>query len=53
MLTTTATRSYIVNAVSECNGCHSAGLATEYANGHNAYMRLGPFIPPKALNTAT
>jgi hypothetical protein len=45
--------SYIVNAVSECNGCHSAGPATEYANGHNPYMRLGPFTPPKTVNTNT
>ena len=45
--------SYLVNAVSECNGCHSAGPATEYAPGHNPYMRLGPFAPPKTLNSAT
>src|SRR5436305_14247554 len=30
--------SYIVNAVSECNGCHSAGPATQYATGHNPYF---------------
>jgi hypothetical protein len=45
--------SYIVNAVSGCNGCHSAGPATEYAAGHNPYMRLGPFMPPKTVNPAT
>lgn len=45
--------SYIVNAVSGCNGCHSAGPATEYAAGHNPYMRLGPFTPPKTVNPAT
>jgi len=30
--------SYIVNAVSECNGCHSAGPATQYAPGGNPYF---------------
>jgi|ERR1700687_5525745 len=45
--------SYFVNAVSGCNGCHSAGPMTEYVGGHNPYQRLGPFTPPKILNTAT
>jgi hypothetical protein len=45
--------SYLVNAVSDCDGCHSAGPATEYAPNHNPYLRLGPFIPPKVINTAT
>jgi hypothetical protein len=45
--------SYIVNAVSECNGCHSAGPATEYADGHNPYLRLGAFTPPATVNPAT
>jgi hypothetical protein len=45
--------SYLVNVNIGCNGCHSAGPATEYANGHNPYMRLGPFTPPKQVNTAT
>jgi hypothetical protein len=40
--------SYLVNAVSECNGCHSAGPATEYAKGGNPYMGQ-----PRAVNTAT
>ena len=40
--------SYIVNAVSGCNGCHSAGPMTEYAPGHNPY-----FGQPKQLNTDT
>jgi hypothetical protein len=30
--------SYIVNAVSECNGCHSAGPETEFAGGHNPFF---------------
>lgn len=40
--------SYIVNAVSECNGCHSAGPATEFANGHNPF-----FGQPEQVNRAT
>src|SRR4051812_47277937 len=42
--------SYLVNAVIGCNGCHSAGPATEYAAGHNPFQRLGPFTPPKIVN---
>src|SRR3984893_10470133 len=46
--------SYIVNSVSECNGCHSAGPNTQWAPGHNPYFRLGTaFTPPKADNPAT
>jgi len=45
--------SYLVNASSGCNGCHSAGPATEYATGRNPYMRLGPFTPPKRINPQT
>ena len=45
--------SYLVNSSSDCNGCHSAGPATEYAPGHNPYMRLGPFTPPALPNPAT
>jgi len=45
--------SYLVNAVIGCNGCHSAGPATEYAAGHNPFQRLGPFTPPKIVNPAT
>jgi hypothetical protein len=45
--------SYIVNAVIGCNGCHSAGPATEYAASHNPFQRLGPFTPPKMVNPAT
>ena len=51
--------SYFVNAVSGCNGCHSAGPTTEYAPGaapgtaHNPYFRSGFFVPPKMLNPKT
>src|SRR6202043_4132586 len=30
--------SYLVNAVAACNGCNSAGPATEYAMGGNPYF---------------
>jgi hypothetical protein len=40
--------SYIVNAQSDCNGCHSAGPATEFAPGGNPY-----FGQPTAINQAT
>ncbi len=46
--------SYIVNAVSECNGCHSAGPMTQFTAGHNPYFRLGTtFTPPKMDNPLT
>jgi hypothetical protein len=45
--------SYLVNAVIGCNGCHSAGPATEFSAGHNPFQRLGPFTPPKIVNPAT
>jgi hypothetical protein len=34
--------SYIVNAQADCNGCHSAGPATEYAHGGNPYFGQQP-----------
>jgi hypothetical protein len=34
--------SYIVNAQGDCNGCHSAGAATEFALGGNPYFRQHP-----------
>jgi len=40
--------SYIVNAVGDCNGCHSAGPATEFVRGGNPYMGQ-----PEQINTAT
>jgi hypothetical protein len=40
--------SYIVNAQSDCNGCHSAGPETEFAPGFNPY-----FGQPKKFNPAT
>src|SRR5437016_1869932 len=34
--------SYIVNAVGDCNGCHSGGPATEFAMGGNPYFNQKP-----------
>jgi hypothetical protein len=34
--------SYLVNAVSECNGCHSQGPQSEYAAGGNPYFNQHP-----------
>jgi hypothetical protein len=40
--------SYIVNAVADCDGCHSAGPPTEFARGWNPY-----FGQPTKINPAT
>src|SRR6267143_352069 len=40
--------SYIVNAQGDCNGCHSAGPATEFLPGGNPY-----FGQPEKINPAT
>jgi hypothetical protein len=42
--------SYLVNAVADCNGCHSAGPMTEYAPGGNPYFKGNP---PAVVNQAT
>jgi hypothetical protein len=36
--------SYLVNAVADCDGCHSAGPPTEYAKGGNPYFNQKPAI---------
>jgi hypothetical protein len=36
--------SYLVNAVGDCDGCHSAGTQTEYAKGGNPYFGQKPAI---------
>jgi hypothetical protein len=38
--------SYIVNAVSGCNGCHSAGPLSEFLPGHNPYFGQAEEINP-------
>jgi hypothetical protein len=40
--------SYLVNAVADCNGCHSAGPPTEFAPGGNPYLNQ-----PTKINPAT
>ncbi len=39
--------SYIVNAQGDCNGCHSAGPATEFAKGGNPYFGQPTTVNPK------
>lgn len=41
--------SYLVNAVGDCNGCHTAGAQTEYAVGGNPYLGQHPTV----INPAT
>ncbi len=45
--------SYIVNAVGDCNGCHSSGPQKEFKDGGNPYLRAPFFSGVKAINTAT
>ena len=42
--------SYIVNAQADCDACHSAGPATQYAPGGNPFFKGNP---PAVLNQAT
>ena len=42
--------SYIVNAVAECDGCHSAGPPSQYAPGGNPYFKGNP---PDVVNQST
>jgi hypothetical protein len=50
---TTSLAGYIVNAVGDCNGCHSAGPTTEFANGGNPYFLSPPFTGKEEINLAT
>src|SRR5712692_5841260 len=45
--------SYIVNAVGDCNGCHSAGPPSEFAKGGNPYFLSPPFSGKEEINQAT
>jgi hypothetical protein len=40
--------SYIVNAIGDCNGCHSAGPATEFVPGGIPYLAQKPTIVNQA-----
>jgi hypothetical protein len=42
--------SYLVNGVADCNGCHTANPATEYAAAGNPYFRG---VPPQIVNQST
>jgi hypothetical protein len=42
--------SYIVNAVVDCDGCHSAGPPTQFAPAGNPFFKGNP---PKVVNQAT
>jgi hypothetical protein len=44
--------SYLLNAEVDCNGCHSAGPATQYLPTGNPYTHNGKGKPP-IINTAT
>jgi hypothetical protein len=48
--------SYIVNVTGDCNGCHSAGPATEFLPHGNPYTRKvpnGPYLGVAQTNPAT
>lgn len=45
--------SYIVNAVGDCNGCHSNGPQTEYTPSGNPYLLPPVFGGKKMVNPAT
>ncbi len=45
--------SYIVNAVGDCNGCHSAGPPSEFTSDGNPYQLSPPFSGIKQINAAT
>jgi hypothetical protein len=46
--------SYIVNAVGDCNGCHSAGPPTEFASpAGNPYFLSPPLSGKEQINLAT
>ena len=45
--------SYIVNVKGDCNGCHSAGPATEFTVSGNPYMLPPVYSGKKQMNPAT
>ncbi len=46
--------SYLVNAVSGCNGCHTTSPPTEYSPGGNPFLRFPAFFDgKKTVNPAT
>ena len=45
--------SYIVNAVGECDGCHSHGPQTQFTPTGNPYLLSPPFSGKEQINPAT
>ncbi len=45
--------SYIVNAVGECDGCHSQGPQTQFTPTGNPYLLSPPFSGKEQINPAT
>jgi hypothetical protein len=45
--------SYLVNAVGNCNGCHSMGPPTEFTPNGNPYLLSPPFDGHPKINPAT
>jgi hypothetical protein len=46
--------SYIVNAIGDCNGCHSKGPSSEFVvPGGNPYFRMPPFTGTEQINLKT
>jgi hypothetical protein len=48
--------SYLVNVVSDCNGCHTQDPSTQYLPSGNPYLRRppnGPFLGTKLVNPDT
>jgi hypothetical protein len=45
--------SYLVNAIGDCNGCHSDGPPTQYTATGNPYQLSPPFSGTKQVNPAT
>ena len=45
--------SYIVNAVGECDGCHSRGPQTQFTPTGNPYLLSPPFSGKEQINPAT
>lgn len=43
--------SYLVNAVGDCNGCHSAGPTKEFVAGGNPFFRMPPFTGKQEIDT--
>jgi len=45
--------SFLVNVLSDCNGCHTANPSTQYTPTGNPYLLSPPFTGTKQINPAT